>query len=111
MRPMNDLPAPFWQWAGADLLLGVRAQPGARNTQVQGLHGGALKVRVAARPVEGAANEALLEFLAMQFDVPVGRCSIVAGETSRDKRVRIEAPPRATAERVLQDWAQTRTSS
>jgi uncharacterized protein len=106
-----ELPAPFWQWAGADLLLRVRAQPGARRTEVQGLHGGAVKVRVAARPALGAANEALLEFLAARFGVPVRRCSLVSGEASREKRVRIEAPPRDAAERLLQAWSQARTSS
>jgi uncharacterized protein len=106
-----NLPALFWQWVGADLFLRVRAQPGARRTEVRGLHAGALKVRVAARAVEGAANAALLDFLAAQFEVPARRCSIVGGETSREKRLRIEAPPRDTAERLLELWCQMRTSS
>ena len=62
---------------------------------------------VPARPIEGAANEALLQFLAEALRVPRRRCVLVSGETGRQKRVRIEAPERAHAERVLADWLQT----
>ena len=97
----------FYRWAGADLELFVHAQPGARTTEVQGLHGAALKIRVRARPVEGAANEALVEFLAEHFQVPRRRCVLVSGDTSRQKRFRIVQPERAHAEALLQAWAQT----
>ena len=60
----------FHRWIGADLELSVHAQPGARRTEVQGLHGDAIKIRISARAVEGAANEALLEFVAADFQVP-----------------------------------------
>jgi len=51
---------------------------------------GALDVRVSAAPVEGAANEALVELLARQLDVPRRAVSLVSGEHGRSKRVRIE---------------------
>lgn len=95
------------RWIGSDLELSIHAQPGARRTEVRGIHGDAIKIRLQARPVEGAANEALIEFLAAAFQVPRRRCVLVSGETSRQKRVRIEAPDRALAEAVLRGWLQT----
>lgn len=97
----------FHRWVGADLELSIHAQPGARRTEVQGLHGDAIKIRISARAVEGAANEALLEFVASALQVPRRRCVLLSGETSRHKRVRIEAPDREHAERVLAEWVQT----
>ncbi|HET7788802.1 MAG TPA: DUF167 family protein [Myxococcales bacterium] len=87
--------------------MSIHAQPGARRTEVQGLHGDAIKIRISARAVEGAANEALLEFVASALQVPRRRCVLLSGETSRHKRVRIEAPDREHAERVLAEWVQT----
>jgi uncharacterized protein len=97
----------FHRWVGADLELSIHAQPGARRTEVQGLHGDAIKIRISARAVEGAANEALLEFVASALQVPRRRCVLVSGQTSRHKRVRVEAPDRAHAEGVLSGWLQT----
>jgi uncharacterized protein (TIGR00251 family) len=90
-----------------DLELSIHAQPGARRTEVHGLHGDAIKIRISARAIEGAANEALLEFVASALQVPRRRCVLISGETSRHKRVRIEAPDRAHAEGVLSAWLQT----
>ena len=67
----------------------MHVQPGARRTGVSGLHGDALKVRLAAPPVEGKANEALVKFLAGRFAVPKRNVVIVSGEHSREKRVEI----------------------
>jgi len=97
----------FYRWVGADLELSIHAQPRARRTEIQGVHGDAIKIRISARPVEGAANEALLEFLASALQVPRRRCVLISGETSRHKRVRIEAPDRAHAEGLLSAWLQT----
>lgn len=101
---MDPLPH---RWNGADLEVWIRAQPGARVTEVRGIHAGAYKIRLNARAIEGAANDALLDFLAAALQVPRRRCAIVSGETSRQKRVRIESPDHAHAERVLASWAQT----
>jgi len=69
-------------------------QPGARRTEAAGLHGGRLKIRLAARAVEGAANEALVAFLAEAFGVAKRGVRIVAGEMSRQKRVSVAGSTR-----------------
>lgn len=67
--------------------LWVRVQPRARRAGVEGLHGERLKIALTAPPVEGAANEALLRFLADAFDVPPSTLQVVVGATSREKTV------------------------
>ena len=74
--------------------LRLHVQPGAKRTGFAGRHGDALKFRLAAPPVDGRANEALLAFLAEAFGVPQRQVAIVRGETSRQKTVRIVAPAR-----------------
>jgi uncharacterized protein (TIGR00251 family) len=56
---------------------------------VAGLHGESLKLRLAAPPVEGKANEALIDYIAKRFDVPKRNVEIVSGEKSREKRVAV----------------------
>ena len=73
----------------AAAVLDVRVVPRARRTAVDGERGGAILIRLAAPPVEGAANAALIEFLAGALDLPRRQVSLVGGERSRDKRVRI----------------------
>jgi uncharacterized protein len=67
--------------------LRVRAVPGARATEVAGLHGGALRVRVAAPPVGGRANAALLGFLAARLGLRPRDLRLAAGGSGRDKLV------------------------
>jgi hypothetical protein len=81
---------------GADLLLEVRVQPRASRSEIAGLHGGRLRIRLQAPPVDGRANAALIEFLAAAFGVPRARVIIEHGLASRDKRVRIRDAPVAT---------------
>ena len=69
--------------------LAVHAQPGAGRTHVVGRHGDALKVRVAAPPEQGRANDALVKLLAEAFGVAAGSVELVGGTTSRQKRFRI----------------------
>ncbi len=71
------------------LTLAVHVQPGAKHTELAGLHGGRLKVRVAAPAVEGKANEVLVRFLADKFDLPGGRVMIRRGSHGRTKTVEI----------------------
>ena len=71
--------------------------PRAPRNRVDGLRGDAVLIRLAAPPVEGAANEALVAFLSDALDLPRRNVTIVSGETSRDKRVRIEGIDEATA--------------
>ncbi len=64
-------------------------QPGAARTEVAGLHAGRLKVRLAARAVEGTANAALVEFLAERLGAAKRDVAIIAGAGSRAKRVAV----------------------
>ena len=71
------------------LLLWVHVQPGARRTELVGRHGDALKVRVAAPPVDDKATAAVAAALAAHFGVPARDVTLVAGATSRRKRFRL----------------------
>lgn len=74
---------------GEILTLTLHIQPGAKHTEVAGLHGEALKIRLAAPPVEGRANEALLKFIAKGFGVPLRQVELKQGGQSRHKVVAI----------------------
>jgi uncharacterized protein (TIGR00251 family) len=76
----------------AVLTLRLYIQPGAKRTEVAGPHGGALKIRVAAPPVDGAANEALLDFLKKTFGVPLSCVTLKHGASGRSKVVEIQSP-------------------
>ena len=81
--------------------LDVRVIPRAGRSQVGGRRGKALLVRLAAAPVDGAANQELTELLAKLLHVPRRSVTIVGGEHSRNKRVRVDAlSPEELAERV-----------
>jgi uncharacterized protein (TIGR00251 family) len=65
-------------------------QPRATRSEIVGLHGAALKVRLQAPPVDGAANEALVTLLAERLGVPRRAVRVVAGASSRAKTVEVE---------------------
>ena len=71
------------------ITLSLHVQPGAKRTEFAGQHGERLKIRLAAPPVDGKANAALIEFLAEHYAVPRKNVSIEAGLSSRQKRVAI----------------------
>jgi len=71
-------------------LLAVRVQPRAKRDEVVGKRGDAVVIRVAAPPVDGKANVALCRFVAARVGVPRGAVSVVRGESSRDKLLRVE---------------------
>ena len=80
----------------------VRVVPRASKNEVVGVQAGALKVRLTAPPVRGAANEALVEFLARSLGVRRGQVEIVRGHTSRRKLVRVAGlPAQEVRERLL----------
>ena len=80
----------------------VRVIPRAQKNAIQGELGDALKVRLCAPPVDGAANAALVEFLADKAEVPRSRVRIVSGATGRNKRIEIaELAPDEAARRLL----------
>jgi uncharacterized protein (TIGR00251 family) len=70
--------------------IAIRVIPRARRTIVDGRRGDAVLVRLAAPPVDGAANEALLRALADWLRLPRHAVSLLQGERARDKRVRVE---------------------
>jgi uncharacterized protein (TIGR00251 family) len=70
--------------------LRVRVQPRARRTEIIGEHAGALKLKIAAPPVDGKANEECRRFLAKLFGISTGAVEIISGESSREKVVRID---------------------
>jgi len=75
---------------GADVVLSLHVQPGARKTEIAGLHGESLKIRLAAPPVDGKANECLIGFLAQTLGIAKSSIELVGGATSRAKRVRVK---------------------
>lgn len=79
------------------MIVALHIQPGAKKTEVVGVHGEALKIRLAAPPVDGKANSALIEFLADLFELPKVRVTLVSGQTSRAKRVALSGVSLAEA--------------
>jgi uncharacterized protein (TIGR00251 family) len=71
------------------VILAVRVIPRSPKSKIDGRRGDALLVRLAAPPVDGAANEALVELLARELQRPKRDVTILSGHTSRDKRVEI----------------------
>lgn len=71
------------------ITLTLHVQPGAKRSEIVGLHGDALKIKLAAPPIEGRANEALLKFLAGIFKVPSRNVELYQGGQSRHKVVAI----------------------
>lgn len=86
---------------GSVVLL-LHVQPNAARTGFAGRHGDAMKLRLAAPPVDGKANAALRAFIADFCGVPRAAVTLVSGEGSRSKRVCIAAPTTAALARLRQ---------
>ncbi len=71
-------------------IIALHCQPGAKKTEVQGEHDGRLKLRLAAPPVEGKANEALIQWLSKTLEIRRANIELLAGDLSRLKRVRVQ---------------------
>lgn len=84
----------FARHDGEDLLLSVYVQPRASRDEIAGPYGDVLRIRVAAPPVDGAANEALCRFVAGLCGVAKSAVQIDSGETGRRKTIRIRSPSR-----------------
>ena len=79
-------------WLAADgdgVILRLHVQPGAKKTELAGQHGEALKIRLAAPPVDGKANACLIEFIARRLGVAKSAVELLSGDTSRAKRLRV----------------------
>ncbi|MGH9178106.1 MAG: DUF167 domain-containing protein [Acidimicrobiales bacterium] len=83
------------------VLLRLHVVPGAGRTAVVGRHGDAVKVRVAAPPERGRANEASLALVGTTFGVPAGQVELVSGPSSRVKRVRVTGVAADDVRRLL----------
>ncbi|MBP5996824.1 MAG: YggU family protein [Azonexus sp.] len=93
-----------WLRVAADgrITLTLHIQPGAKKTETAGLHGEALKIRLAAPPVDGKANEALLRFVAETLGLPKSAVSLKSGQTSRRKVLEISGATSETVARLAQ---------
>src|SRR4051812_43445865 len=85
----EELLRPCLSVRGGGVLLQVSVMPNAKRTGVDGLHDGALRVRLAAPPIDGRANEALVAWLAKSLGVARRDIDVLRGESSRRKQVAI----------------------
>ena len=85
--------------ANDSVTFAVRVVPRSSRNQIVGVEGGALKIKLTAPPVEGAANAALIEFVAEWLGVRRSAVSIVSGDKARNKLVRVNG---VTREQVLE---------
>jgi uncharacterized protein (TIGR00251 family) len=85
-----------WLRVAADgrVTLTLHIQPGAKKTEFAGLHGDALKIRLAAPPVDGKANEALIKFVAETLKLPKSAVNLKSGQTSRRKVLEVNGSSR-----------------
>src|SRR5574342_856982 len=83
------------------ITLSIRIQPRASKNEITQMENGKIKIRLTAPPVDGAANEALIRFLAEMLLVTRSQVEIVSGHTSREKMVRISGVAKANEERLL----------
>ena len=72
------------------VLVQIRVIPRARRTEISGRRGDAILVRLAAPPVDGAANDALIAFLAERLEIPRRQIALARGATTRDKTIAID---------------------
>jgi uncharacterized protein (TIGR00251 family) len=87
---------------GTGVRLSIRVQPRASDDRIAGVHGDALKIRLTAPPVDGAANKALVELLAGTFGIPARNVTIVSGTSSRTKVVELEGVTEERVRRLMQ---------
>jgi hypothetical protein len=82
--------------------LTLHIQPGAKRSECAGLHGDALKVRLAAPPVDGKANEALLRFMAEALGIPKSAVNLKSGQASRRKVLEVAGTTAEAVNRLAQ---------
>ena len=93
--------APWLRQGERQTTLTLHIQPGAKKTEVAGEHGDALKIRLAAPPVDGKANAALIAFVADRLGLAKSAVSLKSGQTSRRKVLEVTGAPADTVERLL----------
>lgn len=83
------------------ITLTLHIQPGAKKTEFAGLHGDALKIRLAAPPVDGKANEALIRFFAENLHLPKAAVTLKSGQTSRRKMLELSGTSVEAIKRLI----------
>lgn len=86
---------------GKGITFAIKVHPRARRNAITGTIGEALKVTLTAPPVDGKANQAVIQFFAELFAIPRSSVTIASGETSRNKVVRVSGISRAAVEQRL----------
>ena len=95
-------PVPFLRETVGGTLLAVKLQPRASKNEIGEPLGDELKIKVTAPPVDAAANQALVEFLAEKLDCSRGKVELIRGHTSRHKTILLHGfKPEAVAEKLL----------
>lgn len=74
---------------GGCIFINIHLQPRASKNEIAGIHGDSIKLRLTSPPVEGAANSHVIEFLAKKLGVQKSKITIVSGEKSRHKTLRV----------------------
>ena len=96
---------PWLRIGDGKITLTLHIQPGAKKTEVAGVYGDALKIRLAAPPVDGKANAALISFVAERLALSKSAVTLKSGQTSRRKVLEVSAAPVDAAQRLLgADW-------
>lgn len=86
------------------VIVQVHAQPGAKRSECVGLHGDALKIRLAAPAVDGKANLELQRFLAAALGLGIGAVRLISGQGARSKRIEIACDDPGMIAAQLQRW-------
>ena len=90
--PPSPIPPSWLRADGNDCVLDIAVQPGAKRTELVGLHDGALRIRVAAPALDGRGNAALCAWVAQQLAIPKRDVSILRGDKSRRKQLCVALP-------------------
>jgi uncharacterized protein (TIGR00251 family) len=86
------MPASWYHWKSDALILDIRVQPRASRDEIAGPLGNRLRIRLTAPPVDGKANQRLLDYLANLCGVRRNQVTLICGANSRNKRISIEHP-------------------
>ena len=94
---------PFLEEHPRGLVLTIFVQPKSSKNMIAGIHDRALKIKLTAPPVDGAANKMCIEFLAKQFRIPKSAIEMVSGHTGRNKRLLIQTEDPVIMARIRQE--------
>ncbi|MBF0144720.1 MAG: YggU family protein [Magnetococcales bacterium] len=97
------------RWQGDDYFLQVCVQPRSSREGVTGVRGTEIRIALNAPPVDGAANQALIRFIAREMGIAKGRVKLVSGEKSRNKRLCLKNVPRENVQAFLVQWGLSTT--